>query len=305
MKKYARLWPLMLLAVLAAVLWPLAQRQFADVQVRFDQTESIPGYQFRNSDPPLRIAMISVLNHEATAKDQKQLAESIGRLLHRPVLVMQRKSYAEINQLLTKGDADLGLLSTGAYCAYKSREDFTLLAMQERNQLPYYYGYVVVRDSRGYDSLEDLRGRRFAYVDPLSYSGYLGLQEQLVQQGEKPEQFFHSFYFIYSHDASLRAVQNDFVDGAVVDSLAYDYLKKHEPELAAQLRILLVLPPRGTSPVVARRGLTDLDRIQQVLLRLHEDPEARTAMEHLMIDRFIPPQPELYPPIEWREREGG
>lgn len=305
MRKHMKLWVLLVVALLAGAAWLLAQKQLADVQVRFDDTEPIPGYQIRNRETPLRIAMISVLSHEATAKYQKQLAESIGRMLHRPVLVMQRKSYAEINQLLTKGDADIGLLSTGAYCAYKNRDDFTLLAMQERNHLPYYYGYVITSEDSGIQSLEDLRGKRFAYVDPLSYSGYLGLQEQLVQQGENPEQFFRSVYFTYSHDASIRAVQNNFADGAVIDSLAYDYLKKHQPSLAAKLHIISILPPRGTSPVVARKGLTGVEKIQAVLLRLHEDPEARAALEHLMINRFIPPKPELYPPIEWREGEGG
>ncbi len=305
MRRHMKLGVLLLAALLVGMAWLLAQKQMSDVQVRFGETEPIPGYQIRNREAPLRIAMISVLSHEATAKYQKQLAESIGRMLGRPVLVMQRKSYAELNQLLTKGDADIGLLSTGAYCAYKSREEFTLLAMQERNHLPYYYGYVVTSEESGIQSLEELRGKRFAYVDPLSYSGYLGLQEQLVQQGENPEKYFSSVYFTYSHDASIRAVQNNFADGAVVDSLAYDYLKKHKPSLAKKLRIIDILPPRGTSPVVARKGLAGVDRIQEVLLQLHEDPEARAALDHLMIDRFIPPRPELYPPIEWREREGG
>ena len=53
----------------------------------------------------------------------------MGRLLDRPVLVLHRKSYTEINQLLIKGDADIALLSTGAYCVYGKKEDLQLLVM--------------------------------------------------------------------------------------------------------------------------------------------------------------------------------
>lgn len=302
--RYAR-W-LVCLLVLAAVLlsWLLPRQQIAPVDISFADTEPVPGYEPDRRETPLKIAMISVLNHQDTARYQKELAEGLGRLLDRPVLLLRRKSYMEINQLLSKGDADIGLLSTGAYCVYGRKEDFALLAMQERNKCPYYYGYVIVSAKSGLQTLDDLRGKRFAYVDPLSYSGYLGLQEKLRKAGEAPEQFFQSVYFTYSHDASIRAVLNDFADGAVVDSLAYEYLQKYEPEQAAGIRIIETLPPRGTSPVVARKGLAGVDRIQDALLHLQDDPEAGKAMEHLLIDRFILPQPDLYPPIEWREREG-
>lgn len=305
MKKHMKLGICAIVVLVALTCWMLAQREISNVQIHFDDTEPIPGYQLQNRESPLKIAMISVLNHEDTDKYQKQLADAIGQRLHRPVLVLRRKSYAEINQLLSKGNADIGLLSTGAYCIYSQHDDFVLLAMQERNALPYYYGYVVVLSQSPITSLGELRGKRFAYVDPLSYSGYLGLQEKLLQEEENPESFFKSTYFTYSHDASIRAVLNNFVDGASIDSLAYDYLAKFEPDKAAQLRIIERLPPRGTGPMVARKGLADMERIQQVLLQLHEDPAGKAALEQLMIDRFILPQPELYPPITWREREAG
>lgn len=305
MKKHMKLGIGAIVLLVVMMCWILAQKEISNVQIHFSDTDPIPGYQLKNRESPLKIAMISVLNHEDTDKYQKQLADAIGQRLHRPVLVLRRKSYAEINQLLSKGNADIGLLSTGAYCTYSRHDDFVLLAMQERNSLPYYYGYVVVLKQSRITSLEELRGKRFAYVDPLSYSGYLGLQEKLLQQAENPEIFFQSTYFTYSHDASIRAVLNDFVDGASIDSLAYDYLEKFEPDKAAQLRIIDRLPPRGTGPMVARKGLADMEHIQHVLLHLHEDPSGKAALNRLMIDRFILPQPALYPPITWREREAG
>ena len=111
--RYAR-W-LVCLLVLAAVLlsWLLPRQQIAPVDISFADTEPVPGYEPDRRETPLKIAMISVLNHQDTARYQKELAEGLGRLLDRPVLLLRRKSYMEINQLLSKGDADIGLLSTG------------------------------------------------------------------------------------------------------------------------------------------------------------------------------------------------
>lgn len=279
------------------------QFQNSKIQVSFKNTEPIPTYQPSDKKTPLRIVMISVLNYKDTAKYQKQMAQSLGRLLERPVLVMHRKRYSEINQLLIKGDADLGLLSTGAYCVYRGKNDFELLVAQERHKVPYYYSYVIVAADSPDNSLEDLRDKTFAFVDPLSYSGYLSVQEKLKKTNNHAKTYFDLFYFTYSHDASINAVLDGQVKGAVVDSLAYDYVKKHRPDNAAKIKIIEILPPRGTGPIVARKYLPDTDKIKQVLLNLHHDPTAREAMEHLMIDRFIIPQPELYPSIDWRELE--
>ena len=292
---------LIVVALLFAALWAYSAAQKNAID--FNKTEAIPEYQVKNKEIPLKIAMVSVLNHADTVKYQNQLAENMGRLLDRPVLVLHRKSYTEINQLLIKGDADIALLSTGAYCVYGKKEDLQLLVIQERNHLPYYYSYIIVPADSPAERFEDLRGKSFAYVDPLSYSGFFSVQEKLAKLGESQDRFFSSYSFTYSHDASIRAVANKFVAGAAIDSLAYDYLQKYRVDTLNKIKIIERMPPRGTGPIVARKGLPDADKIQQVLLHIHEDPASQDVLAHLLIDRFILPDPALYPAIEWNEKE--
>ena len=264
-------------------------------QIDFEQVEPIPGYKMEMREPPLRVAMISVLNHARTEGYQSQMVRSLGRLLGRPVLLLHRHSYAEINQLLAKGDADVAFLSSGAYMVYGKKEDVRLLAMPERGGVNYYFSYVIVPRASSVTSLAELRGRHFVYVDPMSYSGYLELRAYLRKMGEDPERFFRSSYFTYSHDDSLRAVADGLVDGGVIASLTYDYYREYAPAMLEQVRIVQVLPGSGMGPVVARRDLREADAVQEILLHLDRDPEAKEAMEQLLIDRFVPPQPELYP----------
>ena len=210
----------LVLALLVGVFFSLRAEQRA--QIDFEQVEPIPGYKMEMREPPLRVAMISVLNHARTEGYQSQMVRSLGRLLGRPVLLLHRRSYAEINQLLAKGDADVAFLSSGAYMVYGKKEDVRLLAMPERSGVNYYFSYVIVPRTSHIESLAELRGRRFVYVDPMSYSGYLELRAYLRKMGEDPETFFRSSYFTYSHDDSLRAVADGLVDGGVIASLTYD-----------------------------------------------------------------------------------
>ena len=281
------------LAVLAAVLVHTLSEE--RIQVYFDRVEAIPGYKIELREQPLRIAMISVLNHQTTDEYQHAMVRSIGRLLGRPVLLLHRRSYAEINQLLARGDADVAFLSSGAYMVYGKKEDVRLLAMPERDGANRYFSYIIVPRGSPAESLSDLRGRRFVYVDPLSYSGYIELRARLRAMGEDPEHFFGSYYFTYSHDDSLRAVADGLVDGGVIASLTYDYYRVNAPAILDRIRLLEAMPGSGMGPVVARRDLGDADAVQEILLHLDADAEAKEAMQHLLIDRFVPPQPELYP----------
>lgn len=283
----------LMLALLAGVFFYLRAGQWE--QIDFEQVEPIPGYKMEMREAPLRVAMISVLNHVRTEVYQSQMVRSLERLLGRPVLLLHCRSYAEINQLLAKGDADVAFLSSGAYMVYGKKEDVRLLAMPERGGTNYYFSYVIVPRASNLTSLAELRGRRFVYVDPMCYSGYLELRAYLRKVGEDPETFFRSSYFTYSHDDSLRAVADGLVDGGVIASLTYDYYREYAPAILEQVRIVQVLPGSGMGPVVARRDLKEADAVQEILLHLDRDPEAKEAMEQLLIDRFVPPQPELYP----------
>ena len=133
----------LVLALLVGVCFYLSAEQ--RTQTDFEQVEPIPGYKMEMREPPLRVAMISVLNHARTEDYQSQMVRSLGRLLGRPVLLLHRRSYAEINQLLAKGDADVAFLSSGAYMVYGKKEDVRLLAMPERGGTNYYFSYYWTR----------------------------------------------------------------------------------------------------------------------------------------------------------------
>ena len=290
---------LLLLVGIAAVVF-VEIRQSPGPYIDFNKVEDVDAAASLAPGPkPLRLAVSSVLSPKDSIIYYRQIADYISRCLDRPVVLIQRQSYAEVSVLLAKGGADLAFFSSGAYASLTGQNELELLVMQQRHGVPYYHGYIIVPRNSVAENLADLRGKTFALSDPLSYSGYIALAHMLEKMHQTPDSFFQSYLFTYSHDKSLRAVANNVVAGAIVNSLVYDYTQLRSPELIDAVKIIGKSAPAGTEPVVVRRGLSGEQKnaLRQVFLTMHADEATAVALGGLQIDRFLLPQPELYDSI--------
>ncbi|KYZ75617.1 phosphonate ABC transporter substrate-binding protein [Anaerosporomusa subterranea] len=253
----------------------------------------------------LRVAISSVLLPQETVVYYRSIANFLGWHVDRPVILIQRKSYAEIALLLLNGGADIAFFSSGEYANYSGFDEIEMLASQQRMGQPYYQGYIVVSKDSEIRKISDLKGKTVAFTDPLSYSGYTFLVHMLRQKNQTPETFFGRYIYTYSHDNSFRAVANKVVDAAPVTRLVYDRAKQKQPELAEAVKIIAVSPAAGIGPVVAGKSVSQGQReiLRKALLTMHESPQMTPALQGLLIDRFVPPQPELFEPIRRMLRE--
>lgn len=274
--------------------------------IDFKKVEAPPDISAVNADSQaLRVAISSVLLPQENVMHYRSIANYLGWHVNRPVILIQRQSYAEIALLLLNGGADIAFFSSGEYANYSGFDEIEMLAAQQRMGLPYHQGYIIVAKDSEINDIADLKGKIIAFTDPLSYSGYTFLVHMLGQKNQTPDTFFGRYIYTYSHDKSLRAVANRVVDAAPVTSLVYDRAKQREPELAEAVRIIAVSPFAGTGPVVAGKNVNQTQReiLRKALLTMHEYPHMVPALQGLSIDRFVPPQPELYEPIRRMLRE--
>jgi phosphate/phosphite/phosphonate ABC transporter binding protein len=240
------------------------------------------------ADPRLRIAITPVLV-EHYLEVNRQLVTYIGERLGQPTLLVQRRSYKEISDLLEKGEVDVAFVCGRPYVIDHDRFGLELLAAPLVYDEPIYYSYVIVPADSPIQTFEDLRGKRYAFSDPLSNSGHLVPAAKLARLGETPERFFKRSIFTYSHSASVEAVAVKFVDGASVDSYVYDYLAATNPRLTAKTRIIDRSAPHGITPVVVRGDLDPATkgRVRRVLLDMDRDSRGQEILRQLMIRRFV------------------
>lgn len=143
-----------------------------------------------------------------------------------PVKLLQRETYDEANALLASGTGDFGLICSGATVDAALHGDFVAawrLASKEDEDK--YRATVLVRADDPAQSLEELRGATFAWVDPNSLTGYHALRAELRGQGEDPGRYFGEVRFTYSHDRSIEAVLSGVVRAAVVDEVVVRQMK--------------------------------------------------------------------------------
>jgi len=281
------------LALLACFLAVACASPASEEVIDFETVET-PAPQvvaFAGSDGVLRLAVAPVYSPQTTLQLYQALADYLGRRLKRPAELVQGKTYDEINDLIRAGGVTLAIVCTNAYL--EGQEDFGLeaLVVPQIHGQTVYYSYLIVPADSPARSLADLRGKTFAFSDPLSNSGRLVPVYYLQQMGETPETFFSRTIFTYSHDNSVRAVMEKLVDGAAVDSLVYEFMAEHEPEVRAKTRILVRWGPYGINPIVVHPQLDAAlkERLRTLFLTMHEDPEGRQVLRTLGIERFLPP----------------
>ncbi len=249
-----------------------------------------------NDKQALRIVVFSILLPQETIVHYRTIANYLGEKIQRPVILIQRKSYAEMAVLLLNGGADMAFFSSGGYNSFRNVGEMEVLVSQQRMGQPYNQGFLLVAQDSEAKTLADLRGKTIAFSDPLSYSGYAFLAEMLKEQQETPENFFGRYIYTYNHEKSFRAVATRLVDAAAVTSLIYYRAQQKTPELADAVKIIAVSPPFGAGPVVVGKSVSAAQReaLRKSLLSIHEDPWGKAALAGLMIDKYIPANLDYY-----------
>jgi phosphonate transport system substrate-binding protein len=145
---------------------------------------------------------------------------------------------------------------------------------------PLYSSEVIVHRDSPFQSLEDLRGARWAINEPSSWSGYWVTLERVGSWD-----FFGEVVEAGFHERALRMVAEGGVDGSAIDCHVLGVILRNDPEVAAKLRVVETLGPAPSQPIVVRRGL-DADtktRIRERLLGLRGP-----LMKEFGVERFAP-----------------
>lgn len=239
---------------------------------------------------PLRLGVAAIISPVGTVESYDALARYLGERLGRPVELVQRRTYNEMNDLIEAQAVDLAFVCTSAYIEGHDRFGMELLVAPQVNGQTVYHSDLIVPTTSNAQSMADLRGRVFAFTDPISFSGRVYPTYLLQTMGETPEHFFSRTFFTYSHEKAIQAVAAGVADGAAVDSLVLEYAFRRDPSLAQKLQVIHRSPPFGIPPVVVPPGLPTHQKalLLDLLLTMHQDPIGRTVLEDLGIDRFVP-----------------
>lgn len=260
----------------------------ATASVNLSDLQPLPGVS-ATAVKPLRVAVAAIISPKGTVDSYGPLLDYLGAALDRPVELVQRRTYGEVNDLVQSGEVDVAFVCTSAYIVGEREFEMQLLAAPQVMGDTVYHSLLIVPADSPAQSMADLRGGVFAFTDPISTSGR-NYPIWLVQQmGETVASFFSRTFYTYSHDDAIRAVANHVADGAAVDSLVYAFALEREPDLAQKTRVIHQSPAFGIPPVVvspeARPQL--VADLQAALLQMNETAAGQAALQTAGMDGFV------------------
>lgn len=257
------------------------------------------------AEETLKIGVAAMISPKETVKYYREMVEYIGKKIGKPVEMVQRETYDEMDALLEKGDVKIAFICAGPYVRDREKFEVELLAAPQSYGKPFYHAYIIVHKDSPINSLAELKGKSFAFTDPKSNTGKLVPTYMIAKKfNATPEQFFSNIIYTKSHDKSIEAVAKKVVDGASVDSLIYDYAAKKSPVYTSLTKIIEKSPPYGIPPVVVTKDF-DLklrEKIKEAFLNMHNDPEGRRILDGIMVDKFIIPKDSDYNSVREMER---
>jgi phosphonate transport system substrate-binding protein len=248
----------------------------------------------------LRVAVAAMISPKETLVYYEELLKYIGKEIDYEIVLIQRKTYSEVNELFPKRLIDLAFVCSGPYANEQPKYKFEGLATPIVRGTPYYQSYLIVQKNSSINSLEGLRGKIFAFTDPDSNTGTLVPRFWLHEKNETPASFFNRITYTYSHDNSILAVAKGLVDGATVDGHKWEFYEAKNPYFSSKTRVIKKSDHFGSPPLVASSFLDPQlkSRIQNIILSMHKTEEGQKILENLIIDRFELPKEEWYKNVQ-------
>ena len=150
-----------------------------------------------------------------------------------------------------------------------------------------YSSAIVVRHDDDATALAELRGRRCAYNNEDSQSGYNILRWEIAKIAQSAT-FFADVIETGGHLLSVCAVAEGEADVAAIDCVALASIIEHRPRLASQVRVLSFTAASPTLPFVTSTKTTaeQLQRLRVALGAVFKAPELADTRGALLYESF-------------------
>lgn len=173
------------------------------------------------------VQMPDETNPDAGSKND-QFRKDMEKELGIEIEELEGAEYSVGIEAMKAGKLDVLLVTPMSYYQAKKVAGVEpLVTTTSMGEKPYRTVFIVNKDDKETQSLEDLKGKTFAFVDPASSSGYMFPKSKLVNeldldpdQLENPDYFFKTVAYSGKHDSSIMGViKGDYEAAAVAEQI--------------------------------------------------------------------------------------
>jgi phosphonate transport system substrate-binding protein len=235
----------------------------------------------------IRLSMIPTTDPGKMARDGEPLIKYLERELNAKIEMTVPTNYAAVVEAVANDQVDIAHLGGFTYVQASQRSGAVPLVQRDRDQN--FHSYFITQPDSGINSLNDLKGRTFAFGDVNSTSGRLMPQYYLREAGMDAEVLPRAI-FTGAHDATALAVANKKVDAGALDESVFDRMLQEGKLDAGQVKIFYTTPAFVDYTWVARKGLDGslTKKFSDAFVNLKQsDPEQKQILDFLTADRYV------------------
>jgi len=175
----------------------------------------------------LRFGLLPAEEAVEMVRQFQGIADYVGKAVGLPTKIFVSQSYNALIEAMEAGKIDVAYLGGSTYvAAYNKGLGVVPMAVARLQGRTYYKSCIITRPDSGIKTLQDLKGKSFAFVTPTSTSGGVGPRFYLNKNGINPEDFFKSLIYAGKHDSVFLAVKNKKVDAGAVGDLYFSRWKE-------------------------------------------------------------------------------
>lgn len=164
------------------------------------------------AEPILRLGMVPFETGEELLRDMQPMIDVISEGMGMEVHPTVAADYTGVVEAFKNNQLDVAFLSPAAYVLAAQEANVRVILKSHRDGVAAFYGAIIVRADSPIQTLADLKGKRFAFGDPLSTSGHIFARKLMLEADFNPEADLEKFIYAGSHDATILSVLNQKVD---------------------------------------------------------------------------------------------
>ena len=247
------------------------------------------------------MGFVPLKNSEKLVEDLKPISDYLSERLGVKVEAFTASNYIGVVEGIGSGSVDFGIIPPfSALLAQKQSNAKPILTSKGKTGKPGYTAELYVRKDSGIKNLQDVKGKKVAFVDPSSSSGYIYPGAMLVEAGLNLEKDI-SYQFSGGHDKSLQLLLNKDVDVIATFDGVEDRYAKDFPQAKTDIQKLAtsdMIP--GIMVTVSSKMDKDLqDKLEKALRDIENDPKLKELFTKMFsITGFTDVDQEAYKKVE-------
>ena len=241
--------------------------------------------------PSITIGLIPERNIFKQLDRYEPLADYLSKRIGADIKLKVLTRYGNIIDNFVSAGLDGAFFGSFSYTLAHAKLNLEPIARPENaDGISTYYGLIIVRKDGGIKTIEDMKGKTFAFVDRATTAGYLLPLAYFKANGINDyEKFLGETYFAGTHEAAIYDLLNKKADICAAKNTVFTRLAARDKRLTTELVLLTRSPDVPENGLAIRKDLdgTIKNELKKALLNMDKETEGVNVLKRFGARKFI------------------